>query len=68
MSKLYYVMVEYNPETDSFAIGSDMVRRYNPFVWDQEWIVNEEQALEYTPTEEELDKIIEVEARLRYTL
>lgn len=68
MSKLYYVMVEYNPETDSFAIGSDMVRRHNPFIWDQEWVIDGEEAIEYIPTDEETDKILEVEARLRYTL
>lgn len=68
MSKLYYVMVEYNPETDSFVIGQDMVRRHNSYVWDQEWVNNEEESLEYTPTDEEVDKIVEIENRLRYII
>jgi hypothetical protein len=68
MSKLYYVTVEYNPETDTFGIGEDMTRRSNPFVWDTDWIINEEEGLEYVPTEEEVGTIIEVTNRLRNIL
>jgi len=68
MSKLYYVMVEYNPESDTFSIGEDMIRRANPFVWDTDWVINEEEGLEYIPTEEEIDTITDVTNRLRNIL
>jgi hypothetical protein len=68
MKKYYYVMVQYDPETEQFAVGSEMAHVFAPIIWDENWVATQEDGWDYPPTEEDNGNLLDIEAKLRYTL